>query len=201
MLKVGLTGGIGSGKTTVAALFATLGVPVFNADLATRQLMQTDLALREQLIAHFGAAVYPGGVLDRAYLAGIVFNNAAQLEQLNALVHPAAIGAAQAWMEQQSAPYVIKEAALLFEAGSVRDVDYVIGVSAPQALRIHRVMQREGITREQVLSRMDKQIDEGIKMRLCDAVIRNNEQELLLPQVLALHEKLKAEGERLKAKG
>jgi dephospho-CoA kinase len=189
MLKVGLTGGIGSGKTLVAEIFHTLGIPVFNADNVSKNIMQTDHVLMDAVKQTFGKATYTGNVLNRQYLADIVFKDEAQLAALNALVHPAAIRAAQQWMQQQQAPYVIKEAALLFESGSVADVDLVIGVYAPQALRIHRAMKRENITREQVLDRMQRQINEEIKMRLCDFVVVNDEQSMLLPQVLQLHEK------------
>jgi dephospho-CoA kinase len=117
-----------------------------------------------------------------------VFNNEHQLATLNALVHPASIQAAIDWARKQTTPYVIKEAALLFEAGSSLGLDFIIGVQAPQALRIQRVIHRDGITREEVLARMDKQIDEQIKMKLCDFVIINDEQQLVLPQVIQLHQ-------------
>jgi len=190
MLKVGLTGGIGSGKSTVARIFEILGVPVYYADAASKRLYHTDPVLKDGLIRRFGAGIYENDVLDRARLAAIVFEDPQQLEALNALVHPATIRDAREWMARQQSAYVIKEAALLFESGSVADLDYVIGVNAPLSLRIHRVMKRDGATRAQVLARMDRQIDAGIKMRLCDFVVENNEQELLLPQVIALHEDL-----------
>ena len=113
-----------------------------------------------------------------------------KLEQLNALTHPATIKDAENWMKKQTTPYSIKEAALIFESGAQEHLDHVIGVTAPAPLRIQRTMQRDGITREEVIARMNKQMDENIKMKLCDFVLRNDEQELLLPQVIALHEKL-----------
>lgn len=188
-MKIGLTGGIGSGKSTIAAIFQVLGIPVFQADLVAKRLMETDTGLQKTLRNTFGEAVFRDGKLDRKYLANLVFTDSYQLELLNAIVHPATIQAAEDWAKQQKAPYVVKEAALFFEAGSAIGFDYMIGVSSPQTLRIHRVMQRDQVSREEVLSRMNKQISESIKMRLCDFVILNDEQHLLIPQVLMLHEK------------
>lgn len=189
MLKIGITGGIGSGKTTVAKLFELLNVPVYNADAASKRLYQTDKDLMASIKKNFGETIYTNDVLNRAQLAAIVFNDAQKLELLNKLVHPPTIKDAVDWMQRQTAPYVIKEAALLFESGSVRDVDYVIGVQAPLFLRIKRAMDRDSVTRDEVISRMDRQMDETIKMKLCDFIINNNEQELVIPQVLQLHKK------------
>jgi len=192
MLKVGLTGGIGSGKSIVAKCFTILGIPVFDADSVAKQIMQTDEALIAAITSTFGKDIYIEGVLNRKLLASIVFNDPFKLEQLNALVHPATITAADRWIEQQQAPYVIKEAALLFESGSVSHLDKVIGVTAPMALRIKRVMDRDQTNRQEVLTRMSRQIDENIKLKLCDFVIENNEQQLLLPQIISLHQHLLA---------
>jgi len=191
MLKIGLTGGIGSGKTTVAKIFETLGVPVYYADDVAKQLMQEDNVLKQSIINIFGKDSYStDGKLNRSYVSAIVFSNPHQLEQLNAIVHPATIQHAEQWMQQQQAPYVIKEAALIFESGSQSTLDYVIGVYAPQALRIQRVMQRDHIDKDKVLQRMQNQIDENIKMRLCDRVIQNDDQTPLIQQVVMLHQEL-----------
>lgn len=189
-LRIGLTGGIGSGKSTVARIFEVLGIPVYYADLEAKRIMNEDDELKEQVMQHFGEAAYQNGLLDNKYLAGIVFNDRAKLELLNSLVHPATIRDGEQWMKKQTTPYAIKEAALIFESHSQEYLDYVIGVSAPQTLRIHRTMQRDKVTREAVLARMEKQIQEVIKMRLCDFIIFNDEQQLLIPQVISLHEKL-----------
>lgn len=189
VLKIGLTGGIGSGKSIVAKIFSILGIPVFYADVAARNVMHEDAVLTQKIKQTFGEAAYENDVLNRKYIADIVFNNPFKLEQLNAIVHPATIAAAQQWMLQQTAPYVIKEAALFFESGSAEGLDYIIGVYAPQHIRLQRVMQRDNVTREDVLTRMSKQINEEMKMRLCDFVIVNDEQTLVIPQVLKLHEK------------
>ena len=189
MLKIGLTGGIGSGKSTVAKVFQTLGIPVYYADDAAKELMNNNEGLKQQIILHFGEDVYENKVLNRKLLAQKVFNNPTQLHLLNSLVHPATIQAAEDWFAQQKAPYCIKEAALIFESGSQQNLDFVIGVYTPTTLRLQRVMQRDKTTKEEVQQRIDMQIDETIKMRLCDFVVNNNEQELLIPQVMALHEK------------
>lgn len=192
MLKVGLTGGIGSGKSTVAHIFETLGIPVYYADDAAKKLMNEDEGLKQQVEQLFGDASYINGQLNRAFVSAQVFNNPEKLATLNSIVHPATIADAEKWMQHQSAPYAIKEAALIFESGAQENLDNVIGVFAPKAIRIKRVMDRDGITREEVLARMNKQINETIKMRLCSYVITNNEQELLIPQVLAVHQALLA---------
>lgn len=190
MIRVGLTGGIGSGKSTVARVFEVLGIPVYYADEATRQLMNTDEALKKEIIKNFGEESYSNGQLNRPYIASIIFNDKEKLELLNALTHPATIRHANEWMQQQTTPYVIKEAALIFESGSAENLDYVIGVSAPKTIRIKRVMERDHISPEEVQKRMDRQLSEDMKMKLCDFVLINNELELLTPQVLALHEQL-----------
>jgi dephospho-CoA kinase len=187
-LKIGLTGGIGSGKTTVAKIFEVLNVPVYYADVASKRLYQTDAALIRDLKTHFGEDIYNGNILNRERLAQAVFADGEKLALLNRLVHPPTIKDAEAWMARQTAPYLIKEAALLFESGSVRGLDYVIGVSAPQHLRIQRAMERDNTTREAVLARMERQLDETIKMKLCDFVIQNDEQQPVLPQVFHLHQ-------------
>jgi dephospho-CoA kinase len=140
---------------------------------------------------HFGAEIYgPDGKLDRAALGKIVFNDKDKLELLNSIVHPATIRHSDEWANRQTSPYVIKEAALLFESGSFQYLDKIIGVFAPQPMRIERVMKRDHVTREEVLARINKQIDDNIKMRLCDYVIHNDEQQMVIPQVLALHQQL-----------
>jgi dephospho-CoA kinase len=192
MIKVGLTGGIGSGKSTVAAIFEVIGIPVAYADEEARRLMNEDPVLREAIGLHFGSEAYAGGTLDRKYLAGKVFSDPAKLELLNSIVHPATIREGERWMQEKAGlhPYSIREAALLWETRAASRLDFIIGVYAPPALRIHRAMQRDHVSREEVLRRMSNQIDEDIKMRLCDAVIRNDETHAVIPQVLALHRKL-----------
>jgi dephospho-CoA kinase len=189
MLRIGLTGGIGSGKSTVARIFEVLGAPVYYADDAARRLMQEDEQLKAGIIQHFGGESYSEGQLNRAHLASLVFNNKEKLALLNSLTHPATIRDANNWMLRQAFPYIIKEAALIFESGSAEYLDYVIGVYSPAPLRIRRTVERDGLSPEEVQKRMSRQIDEEMKMKLCDFVIRNDEQQLVIPQVISLHEK------------
>ena len=191
MLKIGLTGGIGSGKTIVARIFETLGSPVYYADDAARRLMNTDPDLKKSIIKEFGKESYREGELDRKWVASIVFNDPDKLQLLNSLTHPVTIKDAEAWMSshEQSTPYCIKEAALLFESGAADHLDLVIGVSAPQSIRIKRVMERDGLSSDEIMKRIGRQMDEELKMKRCDIVITNNEKELLIPQVISLHKK------------
>ena len=209
---IGLTGGIGSGKSTIAKVFASRGVPVFDADASAKQIMNTSPIIKQQLIQVFGPEVYikadlkttsqsdlnetnqnQTAVLNRPYLSKIVFGDPFKLELLNSIVHPVTIQAAFDWAATQKVPYVIKEAALFFESGAAMGVHKIIGVSAPKSIRIQRVMHRDDCTREEVLKRMAHQIDESLKMKLCDWVIVNDDQQLVLPQVQILHEKILAE--------
>jgi dephospho-CoA kinase len=194
IFRVGLTGGIGSGKTTIGQIFEVLGIPVSHADQEAKRVMNEDPALRTAIIAEFGPEAYAGGTLNRHWMAAQVFPNPDRLEALNNLVHPATILDGERWMQSKAghAPYAIREAALIFESRSAGHLDFIIGVSAPQPVRIHRAMQRDGLTREEVLQRMRHQIDEEIKMRLCDAVIQNDGLQAVLPNVLALHQRLLA---------
>ncbi len=192
MLKVGLTGGIGSGKTTVAKVFELLGIPVYYADIEAKRIMNEDPELKEQIIHLFGPKAYPSNELDRSYIASIVFNDKKKLDLLNSLVHPATIKDGNNWLTRQNSPYSIKEAALIFESGMQEYLDYVIGVSAPVGLRTKRSMQRDAVSEEAVKARMNKQMDEETKLSLCDFKIYNDEEKAVIPQVLALHDKLLA---------
>lgn len=188
-LRIGLTGGIGSGKTTVVQIFHLLGIRVYNADEAARQLMNSDEELKASIKRNFGEQAYKNNELDRRYIAAIVFNDSEKLKLLNSLVHPATLRDAEQWMQRQTSPYTIKEAALLFESGAEKMLDYVIGVTAPENLRIERVMKRDGVSREEVMKRLSRQMDEEKKLALCDFILVNDETQLLIPQVLELHQK------------
>ncbi len=190
MLRIGLTGGIGSGKSTVARIFQSLGIPVYSSDMEAKRLMQERADIRKQIQKALGEASYPDGKPDYKYLASVVFKDQTALEKLNRIIHPATIEDAKKWMSTQTAPYCVKESALLFESAAAEGLDLVIGVYAPESLRIQRVMRRENITREAVLARMQRQISEEIKRRLCDRVVTNDEQRPLLQQVLDLHQEL-----------
>ena len=193
MFKVGLTGGIGSGKSTVARMFAVLGIPVFDADEESRRLLQEDEAVKNAVIKTFGAVVYPQGKLDRAALASMVFRDEEALAKLNAIAHPAVRKRLGAWLDEQRSPYVLVEAALLVDTGWYRSMDHLIVVAAPEEERIRRVMSRDGVTEEQVRARMRNQISEEQRLAAAGSIIRNDGQELVIPQVLALHEQFVAQ--------
>jgi dephospho-CoA kinase len=190
MIKIGLTGGIGSGKSTVAKLFEVLGIPVYYADDEAKRLMNENNDLKNTIIRIFGTDAYINNELNRKYVGAIAFSNPEKLEQLNAVVHPATKKDGEEWMQRQATAYAIHEAALIFEAGVNERLDYVIGVSAPEEVRIKRTMERDGVTREEVMKRIGRQQNEDDKMKKCDFVIMNDEQQLLIPQVVELHQKL-----------
>jgi len=191
MLKIGITGGIGSGKTTICKVFETLGVPVFYADTVAKQLMTSDVILVEGIKDTFGAESYfDNGTLNNKHIAKIVFSNDKELNKLNALVHPAVFRAFDEWDADlpKHLPYSLKEAALLFESGSYEMCDRNILVTAAHTLKIARVTQRDNVTEQQVLARMDKQFTDRQKLKLADYFIENNENRSIILQVLDLHE-------------
>jgi len=190
MLKVGITGGIGSGKSVVCRVFTTLGIPVLYADDTARYLMENDATLIYSIKLLFGDDIYNNGKLDREQASSIVFTHPEKLQQLNSLVHPATVAYSQQWIKNQNSPYIIKEAAIFFESGTYKDMDVMVGVYAPVELRIGRIEQRSHLTREQITARMSQQMDEDEKMKRCDYVIKNDEVQGILPQVLALHKEL-----------
>lgn len=190
MLCIGLTGGIGSGKTIVAKVFEILGIPVYYSDAEAKRIMNEDSTVKEQILAFFGEEAYSNNQINRPYISSIVFNNKEKLDLLNSIVHPATINDSDRWMHSQTTPYAIKEAALIFESGVNKYLNYVIGVSAPPLLRIQRVIIRDSISKEQVEHRIKSQMEETDKIQLCDFVIVNDEQRLVVPQVLDLHKKL-----------
>lgn len=190
MLRVGLTGGIGSGKSLVAAIFEVLGIPVYYADIEAKKLMETDKELRYEIMKLFGEQAFTEIGLNRPFISEKIFQDNSLRTQLNQIVHPKTIEHANQWFAQQSAPYAIKEAALIFESSSEQYLHAVIGVFAPQHLRIQRVMKRDGISETAVLAKMNSQMSEDTKMGLCDYVLYNNEKDMLLTDVLQLHETL-----------
>ncbi|MGW8315380.1 MAG: dephospho-CoA kinase [Bacteroidales bacterium] len=191
MFQVGVTGGIGSGKTLVCNVLEKLGIPIYKADLEARRLMEEDLALMGQIVELFGEEAYIDGVLNRSYLAGRVFGDRKQLERLNGLVHPAVRKDYHRWLnEQKGVPYVVEEAAILFESGASRWMDLVVMVYAPEAMRISRVMDRDGVEEETVRKRMAQQMGEEEKRAKADLVIVNDEHVRLLPQILDVHRQI-----------
>ena len=194
-LRVGITGNIGSGKTTVCRMFEALGVPVYYADDAAKWLSAHDEEVKAAIIALLGPEAYtPEGAYNRAHVAQIVFGNKEKLAGLNAILHPAVEQHSQAWHAQQvqalAPPYTLKEAALMIESGSYKHLDQLIVVTAPETLRLERVMARDGVAAEQVQARMQRQLAEAEKVKLADFIIVNDGAHLLAPQVWEIHQQL-----------
>jgi dephospho-CoA kinase len=189
MIKIGITGGIGSGKSTVCRIFESMGIPVFYADTVAKLIMLTDPVLVAGVTQAFGQESYVEGQLNNKHIASIVFNNSEELAKLNALVHPAVFRAFERWLENVplGTPYILKEAALLFESGSYRMCDKSVLVTAPEDLKIKRVMERDNVTAAQVKARMDKQMSDSDKMLMADHLISNDESQSVISQVYQLH--------------
>ncbi|MFF5380459.1 dephospho-CoA kinase [Pedobacter suwonensis] len=201
MYKVGITGGIGSGKTTACKVFEVLGIPVFYADTVAKEIMCKDVLLVAGVKSAFGEESYfADGKLNNKHIAGIVFNNEEALAKLNALVHPAVFRAFDAWEETvpKTVPYTLKEAALLFESGSYKMCDTTVLVTAPYEMKLKRVMQRDSVSAEQVKARMDKQFNDEEKSKLAGHFIANDEQQSIIGQVLTLHQQFLKASEALK---
>ena len=186
MMKVGITGGIGSGKSTVCRLFALRGVAVYDSDAGAKRLMTADPDLRARISARFGAEAYSEGELNRAYLAGKVFSDAQALADLNAIVHPAVRADFAAWAQRQEGDYVILESAILFEAGLEGSVDKTVAVLAPRELRIERTCRRDGCGADQVVRRIAAQLDDDALSARADYVVVNIFEEDLEPAVVKL---------------
>ena len=197
MYKIGVTGGIGSGKSTVCALFADRGIPVYDSDSRAKSLMNDDETLRAALSHEFGADCYgPDGRLDRAYLAARVFGDAEALERLNALVHPAVREDFRRWAESQSGPYVLLESAILFEAGFESEVDATLAVLAPQQERVRRAVERDGVSRDEVLKRMAHQMSDDELHARADRTVVNVRRDYLASDVEQLHKIYSYEAQR-----
>lgn len=190
MITVGLTGGIGSGKTTVAKAFEALGIPIYIADDEAKKLMNTSKVLRRKLIALFGEEAYKDNTLNKPYIAKTIFNNKALLHQMNAIVHPKVGKHFIKWKNKQTAPYVIKEAAILFENQSYKNYDYIITVTAPEKERIERVIKRDNASVEKVKAIIANQWKDELKVQLSDFVIVNTNLEKTQKDVIKTHQKL-----------
>lgn len=188
MLKVGLTGGIGSGKSTVASLFSILGIPVFYADAEAKALLRDDPAIKAGIIQLIGNQAYTDHGPDKAVIANALFSDAQIREAINRLIHPKTMARAQHWMSEQQGAYAIKEAALLFESDSAKELDYVIGVRSPEPLRIQRIHERDQTPVADIIRKIQSQLPEETKLKRCDLIIENNETSLLIPQVLSAHQ-------------
>jgi dephospho-CoA kinase len=194
MLTVGITGGIGSGKSTVCKVFRVLGIPVFQADNVARRLQDEDVHIRSKLIEYFGPDIYTDhNLLNRKKLAGIIFNSPADLERVNHLIHPAVHNEFENWKAIMTCyPYLLYEAAILFETGSASRFDYTILVVTDEKERLERVMKRDNLSSEAILQRMRNQMQDSEKMKLASYIIKNNDNQLIIPQILILDQLLKS---------
>ena len=190
MIIVGLTGGIGSGKTTVAKAFKALGIPVYIADEEAKKLMRKSKIIKRKLIQLFGDKAYVDGELNKPFIANIIFNDKAYLLKMNAIVHPRVAKHFKKWVLKQDAPYVIKEVAILFENGGHKDCDYVITVTAPKALRIERLLERDNTSKENIEAIMKNQWSDAEKIALSDFVIDNRSLQKTKEQVLHIHQEI-----------
>ena len=190
MKKIGITGGIGSGKTYVASVFQSLGIPIFYADIKSKKLMTSSEKLIKLLKEEFGNDIYKDSDLNKEKLASIVFSNSNKLQKLNSLVHPIVKEEFNNWCKEQTSPYVIKEAAILFESNSYLGLDAVICVSAPLELRKTRLLKRDNYTEKEINNRIENQISQKEKEKRSDYIIVNDEKDLLLPQIIKIHKEL-----------
>ena len=186
-IKAGITGGIGSGKSTVCEVFKLLGVPVFEADAVAKQLQNTNQKIRKGLIHLFGEDIYTReGVVDRKKLAAIIFNDGFQISKVNELIHPVVCEEFEKWLKKQNSAYIVHEAAILFESGFYKMMDFTILVSAPEEQRIERIMKRDCANREIIMQRIKKQWDEEKKQKLANFVICNDNKNLIIPEIIKI---------------
>ncbi|CEN42647.1 Dephospho-CoA kinase [Capnocytophaga canis] len=190
MMVVGLTGGIGSGKTTIARMFQDLGIPVYISDIEAQKIIETDPVVKRRIIEEFGELAYIDGKYNRRYIADIVFNDKHKLQKLNNIVHPALALHFQRWKDMQKSLYIIKEAAILFESGAYKQCDYIITVTAPEQERIRRVVERDQVTEKLVRERMRNQWTDEERIKLSDEVVDNINIQVSLLKVKEIHSKL-----------
>jgi dephospho-CoA kinase len=189
MTRLGITGGIGSGKSTVCNIFAHMGIPVYHADERAKWLVNNDPAIQQQIISSFGERSFEGGSYNRVYIASLVFNDKEKLQKLNAIIHPAVLNDWKDFYEQhQSFPYVIKEAAIMLETGGRETVDKIALVYSPLELRIIRLMERDGLDSPAIEARINSQMPEEEKKKLADFIIYNDDEHSLIQQVHNIHQ-------------
>jgi len=189
-LKLGVTGGIGSGKTTVCKVFSVLGIPVFSADDEAKKIQESDRDLQLKINSFAGRDLFPDGKLDRAGLARLIFSDKELLEKVNSVVHPAVFRSFREWAVNQNSPYSIMEAAILFESGAFKMMDRIVTVVTPIEERIERLVKSKRLSREQVIERIKNQIDDESRISRSDFVIFNSENEMIIPAILGIHEEM-----------
>lgn len=191
MIKVAVTGGIGSGKSVVCKIFEKIGIPVFNADFEAKKLINTSRTIHDKLVSLFGAAIYQSnGDIHRKKMADLIFNDNFALQKVNEIVHPEVRKRFIEWTEEQNSPYIIQEAAIIFESKQTQSFDKIITVTAPLELKIERVIKRDQVSKEEVYKRMQSQLPDEIKIAKSDFVIMNDEIEMIIPQIIEIHNKL-----------
>lgn len=190
VIKLGITGGIGSGKTSVCRVFKILGIPVFSADFEAKNIMDNDESVKLRINSITGKELYKSGTLNREELASLIFSNNILLDKVNSLIHPIVFENFRKWEAKQSAPYVIMEAAILFESGAAEIVDKIATVVAPVEQRIDRIIRRNNLTREQVVMRIKSQMEDDEKVKRSDYVIFNSEKDMIIPAILKIHDDL-----------
>jgi len=193
-ITVGITGGIGSGKSTVCEIFKILGVPVFEADKVARNLMNENSVIRQNLVEWFGNGIYSGNLLNRKLLAEHIFNDNSLLNKVNSLVHPIVREEFEKWKNSQNTVYSVYEAAILFESGFYKLMDFTVLITAPEQIRINRVMKRDNLSPDQVLARIKNQWSDEEKRKLATTVIINDNENLIIPQIIEIDKKLKRDG-------
>jgi dephospho-CoA kinase len=192
MVKVGITGGIGSGKSTICNFFSIMGIPIFNADLVAKQIMDGSSVVRNKMMLQFGKDIYlPNQALDRKKLAGIIFNSPPLLQEVNSIVHPEVRNAFFDWCERQHSTYVVHEAAILFESGFYEIMDFTILVTAPEQMRVDRVIKRDKLSEKEIKKRISKQWPDKKKKHLADFIIANDNRKLILPELIEMDKKFR----------
>lgn len=191
MIRIGITGGLGSGKSHICGIFLRLKIPVYTADIESKKLTDTDPEIRHEITSAFGSELYTNNGVNRIRLAEIIFTDPSKLKKINAIIHPRVASHFKLWcMQHHNAPYVLHESAIILESGVFRNFEKVITVYSPDEMRLHRVLQRPNMTREKALAIMKNQLPDSEKIKQSDFIIYNDESRLVTPQVLAIHKKL-----------
>lgn len=189
MFKVGITGGIGSGKTIATKVFDILGIPIYNADSKAKEIIRTNAKIQQQLIENYGKEIFlDNGILNKQKLSSIIFNNEKERQKVNSIIHPVVIDDYNNWTKNYSnCNYIIKEAAILFESGAYKDLDFIITVCSPIELRIQRIVLRDKISKSLIEKKIQSQLSDKEKIKLSDFVIHNNNKDLIINQILKIH--------------
>jgi len=190
ILKLGVTGGLGSGKTPICKVFAVLGIPVFSADDEAKRIQDNDRDLQIKINSIAGKDLFPGGKLDRPEMAKLIFSNKDLLEKVNSIVHPAVFRSYNEWVKKQDSPYCIMEAAILFESGAFRLMDRIVTVITPMEERIERLVRGNKLSKEQIVERINNQIDDESRVKRSDFVISNSENDMIVPAIIEIHEEM-----------